>query len=217
MGAMVKTKKEKTKQAIIDTAVRLISLYGYNATTTSVIAKETGLSEAIIFKYFKNKENLLREIGNVAIGQIFEHISLIPLRKNVDFSKNFSFREFIKSILLERLIFFEKNREIITILLAEMQYSEKLLSLTKETLYPKVYEAFNVVRKIIAAKGAIPENLANAVLRIMTGMLTSLITQKYLLHIDLTQDEIEDEIETILNIIEEAVANHRDKFNGCGK
>jgi AcrR family transcriptional regulator len=204
----MKTKKEKTKQTIIDTAVRLISSYGYNATTTAVIAKETGLSEAIIFKYFKNKENLLREIGNVAIEQIFEHISLIPLRKNVDFSMDFSFREFIRSVLLERLIFFEKNREIITILLAEMQYSEKLLSLTKETLYPKIYEAFNIVRKIIEAKASIPENLANAVLRIMTGILTSLITQKYLLHIDLTQDEVENEIETVLNIIEDAVDKH---------
>jgi AcrR family transcriptional regulator len=201
----MQAKKEKTKQTIINTAIRLISLHGYNAITTAAIAKEAELSEAIIFKYFKNKENLLREIINIAITQIFEHISLVPLLKNVEFSKDYPPREFIKSILTERFSFFEKNHELIKVLLAEIQYSEKLLLLAQETLFPKVYEAFGVVREIIMAKMLIPESHADAILRIITGILTSFTVQRHLLHVDLAQDKVATEIEIILNIIEESI------------
>jgi len=46
------------KQRIIDAAVKLISEKGYHGASTDLIAKEAGVSQGLIFHYFKNKEGL---------------------------------------------------------------------------------------------------------------------------------------------------------------
>lgn len=55
---MAKTKKEH----ILDTALLLFAERGYDATPTSLIAKEAEVSEGLIFKHFINKVNLLEEV-----------------------------------------------------------------------------------------------------------------------------------------------------------
>lgn len=55
---MNKTKKEK----ILESALALFGKNGYNATSTSKIAKEAGVSEGLIFSHFKNKAGLLETI-----------------------------------------------------------------------------------------------------------------------------------------------------------
>ena len=47
-----------SKQRIIDAAVKLISEKGYHGASTDLIAKEAGVSQGLIFHYFKNKEGL---------------------------------------------------------------------------------------------------------------------------------------------------------------
>lgn len=46
------------KRRIVEAAVKLISERGYHKATTVLIARESGVSQGMIFHYFKNKENL---------------------------------------------------------------------------------------------------------------------------------------------------------------
>ncbi|MDH4226207.1 MAG: TetR/AcrR family transcriptional regulator [Deltaproteobacteria bacterium] len=68
-----KTKKVKTlkpkkvsagarKDSIIEAAGRLFAKKGFKGTTTRAIAEEVGVSEAMIFKYFKKKDDLFKAI-----------------------------------------------------------------------------------------------------------------------------------------------------------
>ncbi|MBK0402795.1 TetR/AcrR family transcriptional regulator [Adhaeribacter sp. BT258] len=50
------------KQDILDAALRLFTENGVRATSTKSIATEAGISEALIFKHFGTKDNLLEEI-----------------------------------------------------------------------------------------------------------------------------------------------------------
>ncbi len=50
------------KERIINTALILFANDGYNAVSTSKIAKEAGVSEGLIFKHFSNKKGLLDAI-----------------------------------------------------------------------------------------------------------------------------------------------------------
>ncbi|MEH0153205.1 TetR/AcrR family transcriptional regulator [Limibacter armeniacum] len=59
------------KESILNTAIDLFSTQGYANTSTSRIAKEAGVSEALIFKHFKNKEGLLDAI----VAQGNEHMN----------------------------------------------------------------------------------------------------------------------------------------------
>lgn len=52
-------KKVNRKQQIIDAALLLFADRGFQGTSTSLIAKEAQVSEALIFKYFGNKNKLL--------------------------------------------------------------------------------------------------------------------------------------------------------------
>jgi AcrR family transcriptional regulator len=52
------------KELILQTALRLFSEQGYEATPTNRIAKEAGVSEGLIFRHFENKEGLLYPMFN---------------------------------------------------------------------------------------------------------------------------------------------------------
>ena len=52
------------QQKIVDSALELFSKEGYNATSTSKVAKHAGVSEGLIFRHFRNKEGLLQAILN---------------------------------------------------------------------------------------------------------------------------------------------------------
>ncbi len=198
-------KKEQTMQIIINSAIKLFSSKGYSATTTTLIAKEAGVSEAIIFKHFRNKENLLKEIGSIAISEIVENISIIPLVKNIESSKKYPFRDFLKSIIEERLEFFEKNAELIKLLLIEMQYSQDLKQQTSKILFPKALEALRGIKEIIQQKINTPKNQTNAIVRIFLGFTQSIILQKYLFQIEISKDEIQKELDNILDLIEDSI------------
>ncbi|WP_461490967.1 TetR/AcrR family transcriptional regulator, partial [Pontibacter sp. HJ8] len=61
-----KTKKE----IILETAQRLFAARGYEATPTSLIAKEAGVSEGLIFKHYLNKVQLLEEVVKAGYRRI---------------------------------------------------------------------------------------------------------------------------------------------------
>lgn len=63
---MVKTKKE----LILETALNLFAAKGYDATPTSLIAREAGVSEGLIFKHYQNKENLLEAVVKAGYRRI---------------------------------------------------------------------------------------------------------------------------------------------------
>lgn len=54
------------QENILLTALELFATQGYDAVPTSRIAKEAGVSEALIFRHFKNKEGLLNAIMGIA-------------------------------------------------------------------------------------------------------------------------------------------------------
>ncbi|WP_102693724.1 TetR/AcrR family transcriptional regulator [Rummeliibacillus pycnus] len=53
------TKGALTREKIVQTARNLFYRKGYDATSTATIAKEVGVSEAALYKYFKGKMKLL--------------------------------------------------------------------------------------------------------------------------------------------------------------
>jgi AcrR family transcriptional regulator len=51
--------REERQELIKDTALRLFSANGYEATSISTIAKEAGISKGLMYNYFVSKEELL--------------------------------------------------------------------------------------------------------------------------------------------------------------
>ena len=69
----------KSKNNIIQAALKLFSTKGYHATSTSAIAKEAGVAAGLMYNYFSSKEDLLVSI----IDQFFEEL-IISISKKFD-------------------------------------------------------------------------------------------------------------------------------------
>lgn len=61
------------KQSIADAAESLFASRGFEQTSTQLIAKEAGVSEALIFKHFGSKDKLLNTLIKNGYARIVEH------------------------------------------------------------------------------------------------------------------------------------------------
>ncbi|MEX1187759.1 MAG: TetR/AcrR family transcriptional regulator [Bacteroidia bacterium] len=67
------------KENILLSALQLFANDGFNATSTSKVAKHAGVSEGLIFRHFENKDGLLKAIlsmGESKIKDLFADIVL---------------------------------------------------------------------------------------------------------------------------------------------
>jgi AcrR family transcriptional regulator len=53
---------EARRSQILETALRLFALHGFNGVSTKQIAQEVGVTEGLIFHYFASKEDLLNAV-----------------------------------------------------------------------------------------------------------------------------------------------------------
>ncbi len=65
-----KLKKEQRQESILDTALELMCTKGINGTTMRGIAKAEGISETLLYRFFKNKNELLFALFEAKIVNI---------------------------------------------------------------------------------------------------------------------------------------------------
>ncbi len=60
------------KQLIMDTALELFALHGYESTSISHIARQANISKGLLYNYFASKEELLETILNKGIDDLMK-------------------------------------------------------------------------------------------------------------------------------------------------
>lgn len=69
-----KAQQEKTRRHILRTAVDLITLQGYDDTTMKQLAREAGIGDATIYKYFPTKERILLDYFELNIADALKQL-----------------------------------------------------------------------------------------------------------------------------------------------
>ncbi len=64
--------RESRKSQIMDTALELFAREGYAHCTIAMIAKKAGISKGLLYNYFESKEQLLNEILESGLTEIWE-------------------------------------------------------------------------------------------------------------------------------------------------
>ena len=64
------TKAEHTRQLVLDTAQRLFTEYGYDATSLQMIADEMGVTKAAVYYYFPTKAEILHAVAAVSFAAL---------------------------------------------------------------------------------------------------------------------------------------------------
>lgn len=70
---MARMKAEDRKEQLLNSAARCFAAYGYRGTTTAMIAAETGVSEPIIYRHFKNKQDLFIALIDRVGDRVFQN------------------------------------------------------------------------------------------------------------------------------------------------
>ncbi len=102
----------KSKNNIIQAALKLFSQKGYHATSTNAIAKEAGIAAGLMYNYYKSKEELLVDIINLFFQDLIGSVAR-------DFDGNHKLLDI--GIIIDKLIEqIEMNRERWSLLISIM-------------------------------------------------------------------------------------------------
>jgi AcrR family transcriptional regulator len=99
------TKSLETQKKILNAARQIFLKKGFSGTSMSQIAKEANVAKALLFHYFKTKEDLWKNVKDEVIGQnIIESLNCVPTD---------SFEHFIEFIIDARFTLYGENQDLV--------------------------------------------------------------------------------------------------------
>lgn len=101
------------KKKVLTTALKLFANNGFHATTTAKIAKQAGVSEGTIYKYFSSKDDLLAKLLQPILMEI-KHNFFSSLDDKDDLATLVNF------IVTNRIKFIEDNFDFIRVIFQEV-------------------------------------------------------------------------------------------------
>lgn len=133
------------KKKVVLAAIDLFANDGYNKTSTAKIAKKAGMSEAIIFKYFKTKKALLLEIMKPVVENVFPDLQSNVVKEMQ--ANAITLEKMVRFFLRDRFEFLKKNEQLIRIVQQEFlvndEFRQMLIDKVKELMEKPVNKAFN--------------------------------------------------------------------------
>lgn len=182
----------------MDAAIKLFYQKGYNGASTSEIAKEAGIAEGTIFRYFKTKKEILNQvliklIENLSQSLITDRMDMI-LKENKDQST----RDILKIILSDRVVMIDENWETIKIIITEMQFHKDI----KEAFFKNVVSRVDKLLDKQIESGIEKGNIKNInkvlIKQVVVGIFASYIIRKKFMNCE-DKINIDDVIDVLFN------------------
>lgn len=178
---------------VLHSAISLFAERGYSGTSTSLIAENAGVSEGIIFKYYKTKKNLLNKILEIIIQQLTPVYSENII--NTLYKASMNFENFVHVFVNERYHFIKSNANLFSIILSEFLTNNDLLQNLKIQLAPKLKELSIFIEKLPGSSLRIS---GSEVIRLIVAQLLVLFLEET----KLNKPNVEQRLEYIeMNVI----------------
>lgn len=166
------------KKKVLLAALHLFAANGFHATTTAGIAKQAGVSEGTIYKYFSSKEDLLGKLLTPILTEIRDNF----ITRLDGFS---SLEEFISFVVDDRLQFGHQNADLLKLLLQELLVDPEIIPSFKEVLGGP-HGILTTIEKIKRTYPEINQDLTAAqIIRTVIGPLFVLVSQENFLPVSL--------------------------------
>ena len=169
------------REQILESALNTFIEKGYNGSTTIDIAKEAGVSEVTLFRYFDSKKQIFLDS--------IEPILISSLKESLVASKDLKIMEKLEYILKDRIKFISKHHKVIKLILMESQINPEIAD-------------FNFINQItlllqdLIKEADIDLRDEGISLRLLMGSILSFL---YLPKIN--DEEINNYVENLINII----------------
>ncbi|WP_235995468.1 TetR/AcrR family transcriptional regulator [Secundilactobacillus yichangensis] len=193
----------KGKRAAMLSALELFSKQGYDGTSTMAIAKNAGISQATIFKYFKTKDDLLAAIFKPMIN------NLLPEYREdflAEIPQTATLREAIHFLVRDRYDFLIKNREVALIFITQVMTNAETRAMFQQFMADTAPMFINAIYGTLKKSGSLRADLPPAaVLRTIAGQLLSYFVQRQVLMPEVKADEDID-LQLIEDLIVRAIS-----------
>jgi len=111
---MPKMSGEETKNKILQVAEELFSEKGFDATSVDKIAKGAGVNKALIYYYFKNKNDIIVSLFTNIVRELAEHIE-----SSFETIEKYKPESNIEEKIKEEIHFLGKKKKILSVMLME--------------------------------------------------------------------------------------------------
>lgn len=193
------------KERIMNEAINIIAENGYYGTRTSEIARRANCSEGSIFKYYKNKEELLRSIVHQGSLLFVNDKALSTLEDLFESLKDEEPRMIIKAIVKDRLVLIRNNRNLIKIVLIELNFHDNLkkdyIDFIKENLFNYGNKVIDLLENKMSLKPVPREDL----ITFLFGTILGIIIRKNIMELDDSFDE--DLVDSIVDLFIRGIEN----------
>ncbi len=146
-------KMSEKERKILDAAIAVIAEKGFSAASTSEIARQAGVAEGTIFRYFKTKKDILRGIlirlGNV----IAEPLVVYGLKKILYQDGREDLRAGIKMVLKDRMAIIDAVFPMLRIVITEAMYHEDIRQILYDKIISRAVEVFAEYHREMVDKG----------------------------------------------------------------
>ncbi|HWQ29701.1 MAG TPA: TetR/AcrR family transcriptional regulator [Negativicutes bacterium] len=187
----------ETQEKILDAAIIHFAQKGYNGTKTADIARDAGVSEGSVFKYYSTKKDILRGVMEKIVHQIIPDIVIGPGDEFEELLKSGDPAEELKKIVRSRIGKVLKNVNAFRILLNELQYHEDILNEFRDQVILRFFGIVEGAFKEISGKGMFRQVDPHMAARSLLGMMNVIVLENIVLKRPL---DIDREIDAVLDL-----------------
>jgi len=185
-----KAKGKDKRKAVLDAAMIVFSRNGFHETHVDEIAELAGIAKGTVYRYFKSKDDILKEIIK-ANNEVLTN-ELIRI-----FKKEGHILELIKEAIAYYIEFFDSNKDLYKILI----HAPWILKDISDHFYKNIISHLNVVRKkifILTREGIVKPTDFYTVFYGIFGFIDGVIQKWYRRNCEYS---LKDELPVIIEVL----------------
>jgi len=152
MSGLRKTKKKKTRQAIMNAAINLFSKKGFENTSVDKLAKEAGVGKSTIYGYFKTKNEIFLAFCEDQIDFIFSDLAI---NRDIDAP----IKDQLFALFMGQFRYVTKNFDFGRILAREMVFPKELTIEKSNDISERYLNALGEILTRAISRGELRDDL----------------------------------------------------------
>lgn len=196
------------EEKILKSAIRIFSEKGFSASTTSEIAKDAGVAEGTIFRYFKTKKDILRGILIQGINMVSGNIVLEGVEKILGEPGQKDLRTILKELFYDRLKLVDTFFPLARVIITEAVFHEDVREAIYQNIAVRALETFRQFHAKMAERDMIRQDMSPDLLfRTILANIAGLIAQRQLFGGKFPSTELDVEIDKMLDVLLYGIAS----------
>lgn len=175
-----------TKEKIMDVALRMFSIRGFEAVSIRDICGEAGIKESTIYYHFKNKQDILDSLVSKFENYISSLLGKIDIPSNTLNESENGESQLMDKYLMDSYLFDPFCNLMIRLMMIEQFHNEEMRQLYERIMFTQPYEIQKNMLHQFVLGGVLSTDEEEQIAQEFFSFMT-VLTYKYLLNGELTE------------------------------